>query len=119
MAIAKAEKYDVGIVATFNCGHISRMADYTLMAAARDLMGYCAVNHVPGIAPFGGRERVFNQSPIGWAIPAGKEPPFMLDMSTSVSAAGKISVAIARGKKMPPGYIIDRDGNPPWLLGAE
>jgi len=112
LAIAKAEKHGVGIVSTFNCAHIGRMADYILMAAARDMMGICLTNHDPGVAPFGGRERIFNQSPIGWAVPAGKEPPFMLDISTSVSAAGKISVARAQGKKVAPGYIIDGEGNP-------
>lgn len=112
IAIEKADEHDVGIVATFNCGHIGRMADYLLMAVAHDMMGLCLVNNVAGVAPFGGRERIFNQSPIGWAIPAGKEPPFVLDISTSVSAGGKIVVARARGEKLPPGYIIDKDGNP-------
>lgn len=55
---------------------------------------------------------MFNQSPLGLAIPAGKEPPLVLDISTSVSAGGKIAMARARGQKLPPGYIIDKNGNP-------
>jgi len=112
VAMAKAEQHDVGIVATFNCGHIGRMADYALMAVDHDLVGYCSVNSVPQVVPFGGRERLFNQSPLCWAIPAGEEPPFVLDISTSMSAGGKIMVAHAKGEKLPEGYIVDKEGKP-------
>jgi uncharacterized oxidoreductase len=112
LAIEKARRNNVGIVSTYNCNHIGRMADYALMAAEQDMIGYCSVNAGPQVVPFGGRERMFNQSPLGWAIPAGQEPPFVLDISTSVSAGGKIAVARARGEKLPPGYIVDKEGNP-------
>jgi len=112
LAIQKARKSNVGIVSTHNCNHIGRMADYALMAAEQNMIGYCSVNAGPQVVPYGGRQRMFNQSPLGWAIPAGKEPPFVLDISTSVSAGGKIAVARARGQKLPPGYIVDKDGNP-------
>jgi uncharacterized oxidoreductase len=112
LAIEKAEENNIGVVSTFNCKHIGRMADYVLMAAENDMIGYCCVNSRPGVVPFGGIERMFNQSPLGWAIPGKKEPPYVLDISTSVCAGGKISVARARGEQLPPGYIIDKMGNP-------
>jgi uncharacterized oxidoreductase len=112
IVLEKAEKYGVGTVATFNCFHIGRMADYALMASNQDMIGFCAVVERPGVAPFGGRERIFNQSPIGIAVPAGKEDDFMLDISSSVCAGGKIMVAMAKGEKLPEGYIIDKKGNP-------
>ncbi|MDQ1281534.1 MAG: Ldh family oxidoreductase [Thermoproteota archaeon] len=112
IAIEKAEKNNVGVVATFNCGHIGRMADYALMATFHEMIGYCVVNSRPQVVPFGGTQRMFNQSPICWAIPAGKEPPFVLDISTSVSAGGKIAVAHDKGEKLPPGYIVNKNGNP-------
>jgi len=112
MAISKAEEHDIGIVTTFNCGHIGRLADYAQMAVAHDMIGYCCSNSLPQVAPFGGMQRVFNQSPISWAIPAGNEPPFILDITTSVCAGGKIIMARAKGEKLPPRYIIDRNGLP-------
>ena len=36
----------------------------------------------------------------------------MLDISTSVCAGGKVLHALALGKRMPEGYIVDKDGNP-------
>jgi len=112
LAIEKAEEHGIGAVATFNCCHIGRMADYVLMAPPHDMMGVCAVISGAGIAPYGGIERIFNQSPIGIAIPAGEESPFMLDISSSVCAGGKIMHALAKGERMPEGYIIDKEGNP-------
>jgi LDH2 family malate/lactate/ureidoglycolate dehydrogenase len=112
LAIKKAETHNVGMVSTFNCQHIGRMADYVAMAAKQDMIGYCCVNSTPGVAPFGGIRRMFNQSPLGWGIPAGEEPPIILDISTSVCAGGKIAVARAREEKLPPGCIIDKEGYP-------
>lgn len=112
LTIDKADKYGIGAVATFNCCHIGRMADYALMATPHDMIGFCTAMNVAGVVPYGGVERMFNQSPIGVAIPAGEEPPFMLDISTSVCAGGKIMHALAKGERLPEGCIIDKDGNP-------
>jgi uncharacterized oxidoreductase len=111
LAIQKAETHNLGVVSTYNCQHIGRMADYVAMAAAHDMIGYCCVNSTPGVAPFGGLQRMFNQSPLGWGIPAGVEPPIILDISTSVCAGGKIAVARARGEPLPLGCIIDKEGH--------
>jgi len=112
LAIEKADRYGVSAVETFDCCHIGRMADYALMATHHDMIGVCAVNAVAAVAPYGGVERIFNQSPIGIAIPAGEEPTYVLDISTSVCAGGKIMHALAKGEKLPEGYITDKDGNP-------
>ncbi len=112
LAIGKAEKHGIGAVATFHCCHIGRMADYASMALPHGMIGFCTVNHLAGVVPYGGAERLFNQSPLGIAIPAGEESPFILDISMSVCAGGKIKHALAKGEKMPEGYILDKDGNP-------
>jgi LDH2 family malate/lactate/ureidoglycolate dehydrogenase len=112
LAIEKADGYGIGAVSTFNCCHIGRIADYILMAPPHGMIGICAVISGAGVAPYGGIERMFNQSPIGIAIPAGDEAHFMLDISTSVCAGGKIMHALAKGDQLPEGYIIDKDGNP-------
>lgn len=88
------EIHNLGVVSTYNCQHIGRMADYVAMAAAQDMIGYCCVNSTPSVVPFGGIQRMFNQSPLGWGIPAGEEPPIILDISTSVCAGGKITRAL-------------------------
>jgi len=111
-AIEKARKYGLAAVSIYNCGHIGRMADYCLMAVEQEMIGIATVNSSPIVSPFGGIERMFNASPIGAGVPSGAEHPFMLDISMSVCAGGKIDVKKARGEKLPAGWIIDKDGRP-------
>ena len=111
-AIEKGKKYGVSAVSIYNCGHIGRMADYCLMAEQQDMIGIAMVNSTASVSPFGGVDRMFNPSPIGAGVPSGTERPFMLDISMSVCAQGKIEVKKARGEELPQGWIIDRDGRP-------
>jgi hydroxycarboxylate dehydrogenase B len=111
-AIDKGKKYGVSAVSIHNCWHVGRMADYCLMAEEQDMIGLTVVNSVPSVSPFGGVQRIFNPSPLGAAVPSGMERPFMLDISMSVCAQGKIDLKRARGESLPPGWIIDRNGNP-------
>lgn len=112
-AIEKAAQFGVSAYSIHNCGHVGRMADYSLMAEERGMIGITMVNSIPVVAPFGGVERMFNPSPLGAALPAGADRnPFLLDISMSTCAEGKITVTKARGGRLPPGWIIDKDGTP-------
>jgi len=111
-AIEKGKKYGVSAVSIHNCGHIGRMADYCLMAVERQMIGIVTVNSTPSVSPFGGVERIFNPSPLGAGVPSGAARPFMLDISMSVCAQGKIELKRARGEMLPEGWILDKDGRP-------
>ena len=45
-------------------------------------------------------------------MPAGDEPPVVLDMATTVAAYGKVKAKAQRGEQMPIGWMIDRQGQP-------
>ncbi len=64
------------------------------------------------VAPFGGADRRFGTNPVCIGIPLPGEPPFLLDMATSAVAQGKLRVAHNKGVKIPPGWLIDDNGNP-------
>src|SRR5947199_8041875 len=51
-------------------------------------------------------------NPISVAAPAGVERPFILDIATSVIAAGKVEIAERMGKPIPSGWLVDKDGQP-------
>ncbi|MBS7606816.1 MAG: Ldh family oxidoreductase [Candidatus Bathyarchaeia archaeon] len=112
LAIRKAKDGAVGVVCAFNCNHIGRLADYTLMALKNDMIGVAMVNSTRFVAPFGGRERMLSTGPISFAFPSDLEFPLVIDISTSVVAEGKVRVMLHRGEKIPYGWIIDKDGNP-------
>jgi LDH2 family malate/lactate/ureidoglycolate dehydrogenase len=45
-------------------------------------------------------------------FPAGEEPPMMFDFATTALSGVKINLAQDRGEPLPPGSIVDKDGNP-------
>ena len=93
--------------------HAGPAALYAMMPLAHDMIGlYLAVgsnNHLP---PWGSIENLLGTNPIAIAIPAGEEPPIVLDMAPTVAAFGKVRLKTQRGEEMPVGWMIDRDGKP-------
>ncbi len=111
-AIEKAGKNDVSIVCVFNCNHVGRLADYTLMASEKNMIGLAMVNSIKSVAPFGGKERMLSTGPISFAFPTNMKFPFVIDIATSVVAEGKLRFMLHKGEKIPLGWIINKDGNP-------
>ncbi|HEV8015085.1 MAG TPA: malate/lactate/ureidoglycolate dehydrogenase [Stellaceae bacterium] len=114
-AIAKAKAIGVGIFALRNTHHVARVGTYGELAAAAGLVSIHFVNVLiaPGrVAPFGGMVGRFGTDPVCITFPAaGGKPPVVLDFATSRVAAGKLRVAMNEGKKLPPGHVIDAQGN--------
>src|SRR5215467_9888887 len=111
--IEKAQKSNVAAVTVFRQSHVGRLGAYPLMAAAQGMIGIATADSgrsAKAVAPFGGREARLGTNPIAVAIPSDLDGPFCLDMATSAVAAGKINLAIARGKEIPTGWIVDKDG---------
>jgi LDH2 family malate/lactate/ureidoglycolate dehydrogenase len=57
-------------------------------------------------------DMLLSTNPISAGIPAGDEPPIVLDMATTVAAYGKVKAKAKRGEQMPEGWMIDRQGKP-------
>src|ERR1700730_12880978 len=115
LTIEKAEKSNVAAATVFRQGHIGRLASYTLMAAKAGMIGLITADSgrsPKAVAPFGGREPRLGTNPISIAMPSDLDGPLYLDMATSAAAAGKIALSVARNTPVPPGWIIDREGNP-------
>jgi LDH2 family malate/lactate/ureidoglycolate dehydrogenase len=71
-----------------------------------------AVANVNRMAPWGGTDRLLGSNPIAIGIPAGDEPAMILDMSTSTVSFGTVRQAIAAGRELPVGWLIDDHGQP-------
>lgn len=112
MAIAKAEQAGVGMVTLCNGNHSGIMARYTLHAAGAGCIGIAATNTPPLMAPWGGFLPFLGTNPISIAVPAGEEPPVVLDMATSAVARSKILVANKAGTRIPPHWALDEAGKP-------
>jgi LDH2 family malate/lactate/ureidoglycolate dehydrogenase len=62
--------------------------------------------------PWGARAALLGTNPFAAGAPAGRHPPFLLDMSPAVAARGKIRRAERRGESIPLGYALDAAGRP-------
>jgi LDH2 family malate/lactate/ureidoglycolate dehydrogenase len=87
-------------------------APHARLAAEAGLIGFACTNFNPLVAPPGGRTPVLGTNPFAYGLPAGRHPPVVLDVATTVVAMQKVRVAAAAGEPMPEGLIVDRDGQP-------
>jgi uncharacterized oxidoreductase len=114
VAIGKAQASGLALVALVRCTHIGRLGEYVGLASARGVVALVTVAGPGGdiVAPHGGRRGAFSTNPIAIGFPADQHLDLMVDFATSVIAGGKVMVAAARGETLPPGCLLDRDGNP-------
>jgi LDH2 family malate/lactate/ureidoglycolate dehydrogenase len=113
LAIRKAAESGLAWVGTFNGNHAGAGAVYSSMPLAHDMVGmYMTVANANHMAAWGGVELILGTNPISVAIPAGKEPPVVLDIATTMASYGKIKLAAQKGEPIPVGWMIDRQGKP-------
>jgi L-2-hydroxycarboxylate dehydrogenase (NAD+) len=113
LAIEKARTAGVAWVGAKWSNHAGPASLYARMPLAHDMIGlYFAVGNANHLPPWGGLDMLLSTNPIAAAIPAGEEPPVVLDMATTVAAYGKVKAKAARGEMMPEGWMIDREGKP-------
>ena len=69
-------------------------------------------NAPASVVPTGGKKPMLGTNPLSVAIPAGKYPPFVLDMACSVVAQGKVILAVNEKKEtIPPNWAVDENGD--------
>ena len=110
IALEKAEKAGTGWVAVRNSNHYGIAGYHAMRALQKDCIGWSFTNASPLVSPTFGKERLLGTNPICVAIPADKQPPFVLDMATTTAANGKLEVLQRKNQDAPSGWIADRDG---------
>ncbi|HQC36806.1 MAG TPA: Ldh family oxidoreductase [Thermotogota bacterium] len=110
LAIEKAAKYGIGMVATRRSNHYGIAGYYPLMAIQKGMIGITGTNARPSIAPTFGVENMLGTNPLTWGMPTDEAFPFVLDCATSIAQRGKIEVYDRAGKEIPEGWVIGSDG---------
>ncbi len=112
IAVDKARSATFGCVCLRGVGHIGRLGAFPPLIAAQGMLGM--VWHNGGgifLPPHGSADRRLRPEPIAFSAPRRNGlPPFMLDMTMSTVAGGKIEQKIARGEALPGGWLIDHEG---------
>lgn len=112
LAISKAGKYGASVVAVKNSNHFGVTAFYSMMALKKDMVGLVFTNASPAMAPYGAKVPLLGTNPLSISIPAERQLPIVLDMSTSIVARGKIRYAALTGKSIPLGWAMNQEGHP-------
>jgi LDH2 family malate/lactate/ureidoglycolate dehydrogenase len=112
IAIEKARRCGSAFVGVCHSNHFGTCAYYSMMALDHDMIGMCVTNGPAAMAPWGGRERILSTSPISYAVPAGEERAFVLDLATSVVARGRIVLYAKQNLPIPEGWAVDEEGRP-------
>lgn len=111
-AIGKARGQGIGACGVINSNHFGEGAPYVLRAAEAGLVGLIATNSAAIMPVWGGRVPMTGPLPVTIAAPAGRHPPFVLDAALGATSRGKLLVAAAEGRKVPPGVGTDAAGRP-------
>ena len=113
LAIQKARSAGVAWVGAQWSNHAGPASLYASMPLEHDMIGiYMAVGSANHLPPWGGLDMLLSTNPLAVAVPAGEEPPIVLDMATTVAAYGKVKTKAQRGETMPVGWSMDRQGQP-------
>jgi LDH2 family malate/lactate/ureidoglycolate dehydrogenase len=112
LAIDKAKKYGMGMVAARNSTHYGIAGYYASMAVEAGCIGLTGTNARPSIAPTFGVENMLGTNPLTFGMPTDEPFPFMLDCATSIIQRGRIEYYARIGKDCPVGTVIGNDGEP-------
>ncbi|MDQ5848720.1 MAG: malate/lactate/ureidoglycolate dehydrogenase [Pseudomonadota bacterium] len=114
MAIERVRQHGSCVMTLANSHHLGRIGHWAEMAVTEGFVSIHFVNVISHarVAPYGGRDARFGTNPCCIGVPLPGEPPFILDFATSAVAQGKLRVAHNKGAKVPPGRLIDDQGNP-------
>lgn len=111
IAIKKAIKLGTGWVSVQNSNHFGIAAHHAMLALQNEMIGIAMTNASAFVAPTFSVERLLGTNPICVAIPAGEEPPFVADFSTTTAANGKLEILQRKNQKAPVGWLQDKEGN--------
>ena len=109
-ALRKAREAGIGLALVRATTHTAALGYYTLSAANEGMAAIALAASWPIVAYHGARAAGVSTSPISIAVPGSD--PLVLDMATSVVSMGKLNQAKKAGAAIPPGWALDRRGNP-------
>jgi LDH2 family malate/lactate/ureidoglycolate dehydrogenase len=112
LAIEKARDTGIGAITMSNGRHAGMIAYHAMMALPHDMIGYAITAGGQPMPPTFGAEPRLAPNPHAWAVPTDKEPPFVLDISSSSLAMNKLTLLRRMNALAIPGVMAESDGTP-------
>jgi LDH2 family malate/lactate/ureidoglycolate dehydrogenase len=114
-AMKRVAEHGVAAVSIRRSMHVGRLGEYSERAADKGLIAMITAGsvgeQVGGVGMPGARGRYFGTNPWSFGFPSTGDP-VMFDGSMSTVAEGKVRLARATGKTLPPDCIVDPSGEP-------
>ena len=110
--VDKARTNGIAAVAIVNCYHVAALWPEVEWLAERGLVSFAFTQYLAFVAPAGGTQRVYGTNPMAFGWPRQGAPPLVFDQASSASSRGDLLLHHRDGKRIPPGWAIDPDGNP-------
>jgi LDH2 family malate/lactate/ureidoglycolate dehydrogenase len=111
-AIELAREHGIGLVVVGNATNFGAAGFYALRAALGGMLAVVATNAPKLMAPYGAAEPFLGSNALAIGAPIPSHDEFLLDMSSTVSARGKVRRAGALGEPLDGGLAFDVDGKP-------
>jgi len=119
-AVEIAAETGVAWVGVRRSNHAGPAALYVEKPVERGMVGLYSVvasaNHMP---IWGGAETLLGTNPIAFGVPAGDEPPIVLDIATSVTSYGNIKKHVLNNQPLEEGWMVNRETGLPLTDPAE
>ncbi|HYJ70018.1 MAG TPA: Ldh family oxidoreductase [Nocardioidaceae bacterium] len=112
LAIDRARQHGLAAVSVRNANHFGAAGHYALTCAESGCIGLALSNTPPIMAVTGSGRRSIGNNPLAFGAPRAEGPPMVLDIAMSKVAGGKVRMAVETGDAVPPGWILDPDGEP-------
>ncbi len=107
-AIALARETGVAWVGVRMSNHAGAAGAYAALMLEADMIGlYAAVANANHMPLAGGAENLLGTNPLAIAVPAGKEPPLVLDIATSIVSYGTIKNHRLQNIPLKPDWMVD------------
>ena len=110
--IELARETGIAAVSVTHSSHFGAAGCYVLRAAERGFVALGTCNSDSFVLPHGGLKPFHGTNPIAFAAPVPGEPPYLLDMATSVVPWNRVQDLKLQGKPLPPDVSVDTRGEP-------
>ena len=111
-AVTRARRYGVAFSAVTNSHHFGAAGYHLAPVAEAGLVGLAFTNSPSAINAWGGKRAFYGTNPVAAAFPRRDAPPVVVDLSLTEVVRGKIMLYAKEGKPIPPGWALDKDGQP-------
>lgn len=110
--LQRARTHGVAFAGVRRSHHCGVLVDHLRPAAAAGLVALGFANSPAAMPAAGGRHAIFGTNPVAAVFPRAAADALLIDLSLSEVARGKVMLAAKEGRPIPPGWALDRDGQP-------